>query len=92
MVEEAYNSIISAGSVAVILTAGLILVYRHLNKDIKDLKAQMIAKDVLHTAQIAAKDLIIEKKDNELKEIVRENIALQTRILDILNIITHERS
>ena len=42
-------------------------------------------------AQLVAKDLLIEKKDTELKEIVKENITLQTRILDTLKILSHDR-
>ncbi len=78
--EEAYNSIISAGSVAIILCVGLVLVYKHMKAENKELKAQLVAKD-----------LLIEKKDTELKEIVKENITLQTRILDTLKILSHDR-
>ncbi len=80
MMEEAYNSIISAGSVAIILCVGLVLVYKHMKAENKELKAQLVAKD-----------LLIEKKDTELKEIVKENITLQTRILDTLKILSHDR-
>ena len=80
MMEEAYNSIISAGSVAIILCVGLVLVYKHMKAENKELKAQLVAKD-----------LLIEKKDTELKEIVKENITLQKRILDTLKILSHDR-
>lgn len=73
MIEEAYNSIISAGSVAIILLAGMIFMYRHLMAEIKELKSQLY------------------KKDEQLSAIVKENIALQTRILDALKILTSER-
>lgn len=73
MIEEAYNSVISAGSVAIILLAGMIFMYRHLMAEIKELKSQLY------------------KKDEQLSAIVKENIALQTRILDALNVLTSER-
>ena len=73
MIEEAYNSIISAGAVAIILTAGIIFMYRHFMAEVRDLKSQL------------------QKKDEEISSIVKENIALQTRILDALKMLTHER-
>lgn len=73
MIEEAYNSIISAGSVAIILLAGMIFMYRHLMAEIRELKAQLY------------------KKDEQISAIVKENIALQIRILDALQILTNER-
>jgi len=73
MIEQAYNSIISAGAVAIILTAGIIFMYRHFMAEVKELKAQL------------------SKKDEEINAIVRENIALQTRILDALKMLTHEK-
>lgn len=91
MLEEAYNSIVSAGAVAVILTAGLILVYRHLNADRKDLRAELDKREAQYKADLKAKDDQIKELIEELKDITKENITLETRILDVLKTMNHGR-
>lgn len=91
MIEEAYNSIISAGSVAVVLTAGIILVYRHLKADIKELREELLRQKTAHKAELKEKNDYIKELVEELKDMTKENIALETRILDVLKNINHGR-
>lgn len=74
IIEEAYNGILQSGVVAIVLMAGCILMYRHFTTEVKELKEELKLKSEE-----------IKTLNNELLNITRENIQLQTRILDVLN-------
>lgn len=73
MIEQATTSILEAGIVAVVLTAGLILMYRHFTSESKELKNL-----------VAEKDAQIIELNNQIKEIVQTNTELNTRLLDTI--------
>jgi len=79
--EEAFNSILQSSLVAALLGIGLVFIHRHHMADKKDLKEQ-----------IAIKDKIIVDNSEDLKEMVRENIAIETRLLDALKTLSNGRN
>jgi hypothetical protein len=74
IIEEAYNGILQSGVVAIVLLAGCVLMYRHFSTEVKELKEELKVKNEE-----------IKTLNSELLNITRENIQLQTRILDVLN-------
>lgn len=73
LIEQATTSIMEAGIVAVVLSAGLILMYRHFTSEAKEMKDLVKEKD----AQII-------ELNNQIREIVAVNTELNTRLLDTL--------
>jgi len=73
MIETATTSIMEAGIVAIVLTAGLILMYRHFTGEAKEYKELIKEKD----AQII-------ELNNQIRDIVSVNTELNTRLLDTL--------
>lgn len=73
LIEQATTSVMEAGIVAVVLTAGLILMYRHFTGESKEMKELIKEKD----AQII-------ELNNQIREIVTVNTELNTRLLDTL--------
>lgn len=73
LIEQATNSVMEAGIVAVVLTAGLILMYRHFTSESKEMKEL-----------IKEKDAQIFELNNQIRDIVTVNTELNTRLLDTL--------
>jgi len=73
MIETATTSIMEAGIIATVLTAGLILMYRHFTLEAKEYKSLIKEKD----AQII-------ELNNSIRDIVTVNTELNTRLLDTL--------
>jgi len=73
MVHEATTSIMEAGIIAIVLTAGLILMYRHFTLEAKEFKSL-----------IKEKDTQIIELNNSIRDIVTVNTELNTRLLDTL--------
>ncbi len=78
MMEEAVSSIIQSSLVAAILLVGLVFTHRHHMADKKELKAEL--KEL--------KDINAQNTE-DLKEMVKENIAIETRLLDALKMVNN---
>lgn len=85
--DEAINSILSSSLVAALLGAGLVFVHRHHMADKKELKETIREKDI----SIVMKDSALATQADEIKEMLRENIAIETRLLDVLKSNNHGR-
>ena len=73
MIEQATTSIYEAGVIAIVLTAGLILMYRHFTNEAKEYKELIKEKD----AQII-------ELNKQIRDIVEVSTQLNTRLLDTL--------
>jgi len=68
MIEEATSRLLELGSITVILTAGMVLMYRHFTKEVK-------AKDDI----ISQKDDLILEQNRQLTELVAKDIEATTK-------------
>lgn len=76
--EEAINSILQSSLVAALLGAGLVFVHRHHMADKKELK-----EEIKELKEVNAQNT------EDLKEMVKENIAIETRLLDALKVVNN---
>ena len=92
IVDEAVNGIIQSSIVAVLLTAALIIVSRHLLKENRELKAKhekdLLAMASQNLSEIKAKNSIIERLTEKVDHL---NIDLKDSYKDSMNFV-HELS
>lgn len=73
--EEAFSSILQSSLVAALLGLAVVLVHRHHMADKKELKAEITELKELNA-----------QNTKDLKEMVKENIKIETRLLDVLKL------
>ena len=74
MEQTVLTSLIGQSTLFILLVAAIRFMYKHFMQEVSDLKLI-----------IAKKDVQIESGNDKVEELLRENMQLQTRVLDALD-------